>query len=218
MRGLRNITLLTGLAISSAVGGAAADAVKIVALGDSLTQGYGLPPEQGFVPQLQAWLSAQGAEATVVNAGVSGDTTAGGLERADWAMEPGTRALIVELGGNDMLRGLDPAEARGNLRGILDKARAKGLPVLLVGVTAPGNYGTDYKDAFDAIWPDLSAEYGTLVIPDFLGPIRAAVAAGTPMSDVVQEDGLHPSAKGVALIVAATGPKVVELLARAKGG
>ena len=195
-----------------------AEPLKIVALGDSLTQGYGLPPEQGFVPQLQAWLAAQGADAMVVNAGVSGDTTAGGLERADWAMEPGTAALIVELGGNDMLRGLDPALARANLTGILDKAKAKGLPVLLVGVTAPGNYGADYKAAFDAIWPELSAKYGTLMIADFLGPVRAAIGAGTPMAELVQEDGLHPNAKGVALVVAATGPKVLELIAGAKGG
>ncbi len=214
MRALRNITLLTVLANPLA---ALADPVKIVALGDSLTQGFGLPPEQGFVPQLQAWLTAQGAQATVVNAGVSGDTTAGGAERADWAIEPGTAALIVELGGNDMLRGLDPAEAKTNLTAILDKARAKALPVLLVGITAPGNYGADYKAAYDAIWPDLSAQYGTLVIADFLGPIRAAVNAGTPMSDIVQDDGLHPNARGVALIVAAAGPKVLELIARAKG-
>ncbi len=187
-------------------------------MGDSLTQGFGLPPEQGFVPQLQAWLAAQGADAVVVNAGVSGDTTAGGAERADWAMEPGTAALILELGANDMLRGLDPALAKANLTAILDKAKAKGLPVLLVGITAPGNYGADYKAAFDAIWPDLSSRYDTLLVTDFLAPVRAAVNAGTPMADIVQDDGLHPNAKGVALIVAETGPKVVELLSRAKGG
>lgn len=195
---------------------ASAEPLKIVAMGDSLTQGYGLPPEQGFVPRLQAWLTSKGADVTVVNAGVSGDTTAGGRARADWAMEPGTSALILELGANDMLRGLDPAEAKANLSAILDRAKQKGLPVLLAGIAAPGNYGTDYRAAFDAMWPDLSAAYGTLLVTDFLGPVKDAVNAGTPMQDLVQEDGLHPNARGVDLIVQAIGPKVLELVARAK--
>ncbi|MFN0115986.1 MAG: arylesterase [Paracoccaceae bacterium] len=194
---------------------AAAEPVKIVAMGDSLTQGYGLPPEQGFVPQLQAWLAANGSGAVVVNAGVSGDTTAGGRERADWALEPGAGALILELGANDMLRGLDPGEAKANLSAILAKAKERGLPVLLIGIEAPGNYGEGYKAAFDGLWPELSMAYGTLLVADFLAPVREAMRAGTPMDKLVQEDGLHPTATGVGLIVGMVGPRVLELAAKA---
>lgn len=116
-----------------------AEPVTVVALGDSLTAGYGLSPEAGLVPQLQAWLTEQGRDVVVVNAGVSGDTTAGGLARLDWSLTPETDALIVELGGNDMLRGLPPAEARANLEAILKAGQARGLPMLLVGMKAPGN-------------------------------------------------------------------------------
>jgi acyl-CoA thioesterase-1 len=184
-------------------------------LGDSLTAGFGLPPEEGFVPQLQAWLDARGAEAVVLNAGVSGDTTAGGLARLDWTLTPEVGALIVALGGNDVLRGLPPEEARANLAAILATARDRGLPVLLIGIRAPGNFGPDYQEGFAALYRDLGAEYGAAVLPDFLAPIRKAVEGGAAMDDLLQPDGLHPNVKGVALIVAAFGPSVLELIGAA---
>ncbi|PRX37411.1 acyl-CoA thioesterase-1 [Meinhardsimonia xiamenensis] len=195
-------------------GHAAAEPVRIVALGDSLTQGYGLAPEDGFVPQLQAWLAARGAEAEVINAGVSGDTTAGGAARVEWTLAGGADALIVALGGNDMLRGLDPENARENLEKILAAAERAAVPVLLIGIAAPVNYGPDYKDAFDAIWPELAARHGALLVPDFLAPLRAAIAAGADRARLMQPDGIHPSAEGVRLMVEAVGPRVLELLAR----
>lgn len=197
---------------SIATSSAAADPVTIVALGDSLTQGYGLPVDQGFVPQLQRWLNDQGADATVLNAGVSGDTTAGGLARTDWALTPETDALIVALGGNDILRGIPPAESRSNLEAILQKATARNLPVLLVGLIAPGNYGPDYKSGFDAIYPELSTKYGTLYAENFLGPIAAQPDRENAMNTLMQPDRLHPNAEGVALIVEGLGPKALELI------
>lgn len=188
--------------------------MTLAALGDSLTQGYGLPPGDGLVPQLQAWLTAEGADVTVLNAGVSGDTTAGGLARTDWTLTPDVDALMVALGGNDMLRGIDPAVSEANLAGILEKAAAKRVPVLLVPLTAPGNYGPEYKRDFDGMYAALAAEYGALLAGDMFAPLMAAREAGTPMGDLMQSDGIHPSKPGVALIVEALGPDVMELLAR----
>lgn len=190
--------------------------MQLVALGDSLTAGYGLPEGEGFVPQLQAWLVAQGSEAVLANAGVSGDTTAGGLSRLDWALEPGADALIVTLGGNDMLRGLPPAEARANLDAILTKAQAKGLPVLLVGMQAPGNWGPDYKAAFDAIYPDLAAAHHILFADSFFGPLLKGATDPAAIAPWMQADGIHPNAEGVRIIVAGLGPKVLELVAQVK--
>jgi acyl-CoA thioesterase-1 len=200
LRGLRNVTI----ALSLSVVAAAAEPVTVVALGDSLTAGYGLPPEQGLVPQLQAWLQAAGADVVVQNAGVSGDTTAGGLSRLDWALGPEADALIVTLGGNDMLRGLPPEEARANLAAIL-----------------AGAGGPEYKAAFDAMYPDLAAAHGALLLADFFDGFRAAGADLTDPESFaawMQADGIHPNAEGVALVVAVLGPKVQELLARAGTG
>lgn len=197
-----------------------ADPVTVVALGDSLTAGYGLAPEAGLVPQLEGWLKAQGADVVVQNAGVSGDTTAGGLARLDWALSPEADALIVALGGNDLLRGLPPAEARANLEAILKGAEARGLPVLLVGMKAPGNYGPDYKADFDAIYPELAAAHGALLADYFFGGLIAAgadPADPASMAAYMQADGIHPNAAGVTLIVEGLGPKVLELLARVPG-
>lgn len=193
-----------------------AEPVTVVALGDSLTQGYGLPEDQGFVPQLQGWLDAQGADAVVLNAGVSGDTTAGGLARLDWALTPETDALIVNLGGNDMLRGIDPATSRANLEAILQKAQARGLPVLLVGLRAPGNYGPEFKEAFDAMYPDLAAQYGAALELNFFIPLIDQTTRLLNPDDM-QSDGIHPSASGVAKVVEALGPKVLDLLAKVPG-
>ncbi|OWJ70657.1 arylesterase [Haematobacter missouriensis] len=194
----------------------AADRLQIVALGDSLTQGYGLPQDEGFVPQLQAWLDAKGAEVTVVNAGVSGDTTAGGLQRLDWSLTPDTDALIVALGGNDLLRGLPYDASRANLERILGAAGERGLPVLLIGQTAPGNYGADYKAKFDAMWPALAQEHHTLLVTDFLGPLTVMDSDARVAAGVMQPDNLHPSAKGVTLVVEHIGPAVLELAEQAR--
>jgi acyl-CoA thioesterase-1 len=204
------------LAFSLCAGAAHAEPIVIAALGDSLTQGYGLPAEEGFVPQLEAWLRAQGADVSLINAGVSGDTTAGGLSRAAWTLTPEIDAMIVALGGNDLLRGIAPAEARANLRGILEAARDAGVPVLLVGITAPGNYGPDYKAEFEAIYPELAAEFGALHAENFFAPVAARLEAGAPLGEVMQPDGIHPNAAGVALIVEALGPEVLKLLSVAK--
>lgn len=189
-----------------------AQAATIAALGDSLTQGYGLAPEEGFVPQLQDWLRAQGTQVTVINAGVSGDTSAGGLARLDWTLAPEVQGLIVNLGSNDMLRGLDPAQTRANLDAILTAAAARGIPVLLVGLQAPGNYGPDYKASFDAIFPDLAAAHHVLLAPGFFAPLLAENPDPAAVARYLQPDGLHPNALGVQKIVAGLGPHVLDLL------
>jgi acyl-CoA thioesterase-1 len=195
---------------------AVAEEVTIVALGDSLTQGYGLVEEDGFVPQLEAWLRARGADVVVQNHGVSGDTTAGGLARIGWALEGDVDALIVALGGNDLLRGLPPEASRANLDGILAEADARGLPVLLIGLEAPGNYGPEYKAAFDGMYPDLAAEYDALLVDSFLAPLSEAAESDRAgaLARYMQPDGIHPNAEGVALIVEALGPEVEALIAR----
>ncbi|WP_353473624.1 arylesterase [Salipiger sp. H15] len=193
-----------------------ASALEILALGDSLTQGYGLPAPDGLVPQLQGWLAEHGHEVTIVNGGVSGDTTAGGLSRVAWSLTPEIDAMIVTLGGNDMLRGIDPATARGNLDGILGEAQARNLPVLLVGMTAPGNYGPDYKAQFDAIYPELSEAHGTLLFADFFTGLREGATSPAELSALMQDDGIHPNAEGVKRVVATLGPSVEALIAQAE--
>lgn len=214
-RAIRNIVFTSCFGLSVAAAAAHADAPRILALGDSLTAGYGLPQEDGFVPQLAAWLAAHGASAQVINAGVSGDTTAGGAARLDWALASGAEALIVNLGGNDMLRGLDPSVARDNLTKIMDAAKARGLPTLLVGMIAPGNYGAEYKAQFETIFPDLATQYDTLLLPVYFAPIATAEGGIDPK--FMQPDGIHPTAEGVSRIVEAMGPKVLELLAQVGG-
>lgn len=202
------------LGLLALAGPAMADPMRVLAFGDSLTQGYGLVAQEGFVPQLDAWLDAQGADATIVNAGVSGDTTAGGAARIDWSLTPDIDAMILTLGGNDMLRGLDPSTSRENLDVILQSAQARDLPVLVVGMTAPGNFGPDYKQAFDAMYPDLAKEYGALYFRD----IFQGLGPGSPadLQRYFQPDGIHPNAIGVGLIVEALGPKVLELIEQAE--
>ena len=211
IRSLRN--LLAALIFGAVP--ALAEPLTLVALGDSLTAGYGLPEGDGFVPQLQEWLTANGADVVVVNAGVSGDTTAGGLSRVDWTLTPEVDAMIVTLGGNDMLRGIDPATSRANLDAILTKAAERELPVLLIGLRAPGNYGAAFKTAFDAMYPELAAKHGVDLETNFFIPL---IDQSTRLlaTDLMQRDGLHPSAKGVAVVVAAIGPKVLTLLEKVK--
>ena len=217
LRQMRNAAVAV-FALASSV---FAEPVTIVALGDSLTAGYGLADQgDGLVPQLEAWLKARGADVVVQNAGVSGDTTAGGLARLGWALGPDADAVIVTLGGNDLLRGLDQAGSRANLDGILREVQARGLPVLLVPLAAPGNFGPDYKAAFDGMYVDLAAKYGAVLADDFFDGLRAAGADSTDpasMASFMQPDGIHPNPKGVKLIVEGLGPKVEDLLARVGG-
>ncbi|WP_422075073.1 arylesterase [Tranquillimonas rosea] len=194
---------------------AGAQEVTLAALGDSLTQGYGLPPEDGFVPQLEAWLQARGHDVAITNAGVSGDTTAGGLSRIDWTLTPDVDGLIVALGGNDLLRGIPPEESRANLDGILSRADQADVPVLLIGMTAPGNYGPEFKAAFDAMYPELAEEYGALYAESFLGALEQREDRDAAMASYMQDDGIHPNADGVEVIVDSLGPAVEQLIERA---
>lgn len=194
---------------------AAAAPVTLVALGDSLVHGYGLPRDQGFVPQLQTALRAQGQDVTVINAGVSGDTTAGGAARVGWTLSEDVDAMLVVLGGNDMLRAIDPATVRANLALILDAARTQGVPVLLIGMQAPGNYGPDYKQAFDAAYPELAEQYGALFHHNFFAAFEKVEPTPENLRKVMQADGIHPNAAGVAQIVKDVAPSVLALLARA---
>ncbi|MGI9367441.1 MAG: arylesterase [Ruegeria sp.] len=190
---------------------ATAETVVIAALGDSLTQGYGLVQRDGFVPQLEDWLAAQGQDVRLINAGVSGDTTAGGAARVEWTLTPDVDGMIVALGGNDLLRGIDPAASRANLEKILIAADATGVEVLLVGMQAPGNYGPEYKAAFDAMYPELAQSHGTIYADSFFAGLQVdgdPSAAGRFM----QSDGLHPNAEGVAMIVEGLGPYVLKLV------
>ena len=191
-----------------------AETVEVIALGDSLTAGYGLIDQNGFVPKMRAWLEERGLDVRLVNAGVSGDTTAGGLSRVAWSLNPSTDALIVALGGNDLLRGLDPAVSRANLDGILKVAQENDLEVLIVGMEAPGNYGPEYKAEFDAMYPELADTYGALYFPRFFEGLYTVGETPAELRDLMQMDGIHPNAEGVDLIVEAMGPAVAELVGR----
>ncbi len=201
------------LALAAALGLAASPAqarlLRVVALGDSLTAGYGLPPGQAFPDALGRALKTRGWDVEVANAGVSGETAADGLARYDWSVPEGTDALIVELGANDMLRGQDPAAAEAALAQILARARAAHIATLLTGMRAAPNYGPDYQRRFDAIYPDLAKTYGVALYPFFLDGV-----AGDPKLN--QRDGLHPTREGVEKIVAAILPSVEGVLAEVK--
>ena len=200
---------IVAILLFAVVAPAAAKTQKLVALGDSLTAGYGLPAGKAFPEQLEAALKAKGIDVAVINAGVSGDTAADGLARYDWAVPPEADALIVELGANDMLRGLPPDDTKATLAAILDRAKAAHLPTLLVGMRAAPNLGADYDRAFDGIYPALAGQYGVAFYPFFLEGV-----AGDPKLN--QPDGLHPTAAGAAEVVQRILPAVEALLAQAK--
>ena len=185
--------------------------IRLLALGDSLTAGLGLPEEQGFTRQLERALRAKGLEVRVLNAGVSGDTTAGGLKRLDWALGDKPDAAIVELGANDMLRGLEPDWAKANLDAILAKLKKRGVKTLLAGMVSAPNYGAEYAVKFNAIYPALARQHGVTLYPFFLDG-----AAGN--LSMLQPDGLHPNAGGVAAMVERILPFVERLLSGAKAG
>lgn len=183
----------------------------IVALGDSLTAGFGLPQDQSFSVQLERALRARGRNVRVVNAGASGDTAAAGLARLDWAMPDDASAVIVEFGGNDALQGLPPEAIKSALEEIVKRLKARGLPVLLAGMEAPRNLGRDYVEEFAALYRDLARRHDLVFYPFFL--------EGAALNDgLMQRDGIHPNARGVARIVANMLPKVEELLARVPEG
>jgi len=181
--------------------------VKIVALGDSLTAGLGLAQSEGFVLRLQAALAAKGIAVDIANAGVSGDTTAAGLARLDWSVPDGTDAVILELGANDMLRGIKPQLTREVLDAILRRLTERHIAVLLCGMRAAPNLGGDFADAFERIYLELAAKYDALLYPFFLDGVAADL-------NLLQRDGLHPTAAGVDVIVTRILPSVEQLVGR----
>ena len=181
--------------------------IHLVALGDSLTAGYGLAPRDGFTAQLEAALTAKGHRVRVHNGGVSGDTSAGGLARLDWAVGREAQAVIVELGANDMLRGLSPKVTEKNLRQIIEKLQARGLEVMLAGMLAAPNLGPSYGQAFNNLYPRLAKQYGLVFYPFFLDGV-----AGDPRLNL--GDRIHPNRDGIAVIVENILPTVERLLAR----
>ncbi|HKY93948.1 MAG TPA: arylesterase [Kiloniellales bacterium] len=184
--------------------------VRVLAFGDSLIHGYGLPPEESLPAQLEAALKAAGDDVMVINGGNSGDTTASGLARLEWTLGGGADAVLLSLGANDGLRGLEPAETEKNLRAMLDVLKQAKLPVLLAGMYAPRNLGQDYAAEFDAVYPRLAAEYGTLFYPFLLQGVVLDPALN-------QADGIHPNAKGVAVIVEGLLPEARALVEEARG-
>jgi acyl-CoA thioesterase-1 len=197
------------LAIALTAVPAHAATVKLVAFGDSLFAGYGLAQKDSFPARLDAALRANGHDVAVINAGVSGDTTAGGLARFDWAVPKDGDAVMLELGANDALRGINPKVTRNNLRAILDRLANRRVPVLIVGMRSPANWGKDYTKAFDAIFGDLAKATGQDLYPFFLDGVALD-------KNLNQPDGLHPNAAGVEVIVKRILPSVEALLARVK--
>lgn len=195
--------------VLAAASPAAARTIRLVVLGDSLTAGLGLPPGKAFPDRLQAALRARGWDVDVLNAGVSGDTAADGLARYDWAVPANADALIIELGANDMLRGLEPEATKKALSAILDKAHAARLPTLIAGMRAAPNLGAEYDRAFDAIYPALAKDHDVALYPFFLDGV-----AGDPKLN--QADGMHPTAEGVDAIVERIAPSVEEILKQVK--
>lgn len=204
------------LAALAALAGPVAAEVRILAFGDSLTAGFGLPERKGFVPALEAWLHANGApDVTVVNAGISGETTADGLDRIDRDLAPDIDGVIVELGANDVLRGIDPRVTRANLDGILDAIDARRLPAIVAGIPAPPHYDDARRKAYKAVFRDVAAGHGAIYYGSFL----AGMGQGRSIPEIMrlmQRDGIHPNAAGVAAIVDHIGPVVLELVALAR--
>lgn len=193
-------------------GQAGDDTLVVAALGDSLTAGFGLPAPDGFVPNLETWLEGAGLNVDLVNAGVSGDTTAGGLSRVAWTLTPDVDVMIVALGGNDFLRGIDPTNSRENLRGILEAAAEADVDVFLIGILSTANFGSDFQTAFNGMYVDLAAEFDVPLETNFFAGL---VDLGTPfeiLEGYMQSDGIHPNAAGVDEIVADLGPQIAQWL------
>ncbi len=201
------LALFAGSIVSLGVSANAAeeDPQTLVLFGDSLMAGYGLAHEEGFAPRLEAALIESGHNVRVVNSSVSGDTTAAGLARLDWALVEKPDAVLLELGANDALRGVEPSQTRDNLAQIIEKLRSMDVDVLLAGMVAPPNMGTTYGDEFNSIYADLSGRYQIELYPFFLDGVAAA-------PELNQDDGMHPNAEGVGVIVERILPNVIELL------
>lgn len=181
--------------------------IRLVALGDSLSAGYNLPQEAAFPVVLERALKAKGYNVEVANAGVSGDTSSGGLDRLDWSVPDGTDGVILELGANDMLRGLDPAGTRKNLEAIVERLKSRNIPVMLAGMYASRNLGPDYVQKFDSLYPDIAKKHDLVLYPFFLDGVAGERSLNLP-------DGMHPTAKGVEVIVERILPSVESFLAR----
>ncbi|KQT60068.1 GDSL family lipase [Methylobacterium sp. Leaf456] len=205
------MAVLAAAALGGTMARAAEGPLKLVALGDSLTAGYRLPSDAAFPAVLERALKAKGRSVEITNAGVSGDTTTGGLDRLDWSVPDGTDGVILELGANDMLRGTDPAAARKALETIVVRLKERGIPVLLAGMLAAPNLGADYRARFDAIYPDLAKAHGLVLYPFFLEGVTGNRAH-------TLEDGLHPNAKGVETVAASILPTVETFLDTLKRG
>jgi acyl-CoA thioesterase-1 len=186
-----------------------AEPLRIVALGDSLMAGYGLAEKDGFPAKLQAALRAKGHDVEVINAGVSGDTASGGLARLDWSVPKDAAAVILELGANDALRAVNPAETRKALDEALRRLGERKLEVLLAGMLAPPNMGAEYSTAFDRIYPELAQKHGVLLYPFFLDGVAA-------VEKLNQRDGIHPTAAGIDVIVERMLPSVEKLIAQTR--
>ncbi|WP_315781752.1 MULTISPECIES: arylesterase [unclassified Bradyrhizobium] len=205
------VLMLALMTVGSAF--AAAEAVKpikLVVLGDSLSAGLGLSASDAFPAKLQKALQAQGLPIDLTNAGVSGDTSSGGRDRLDWSVPEGTEAVVVELGANDALRGIDPAVTRKALSEIVTRLKARGIAVMLCGMLAPPNYGSDYAAKFNAIYPELAKEFGVPLYPFLLD----GVAADPKLN---QADGIHPTAAGVDIIVSRLLPTAEAFLRPLRG-
>jgi acyl-CoA thioesterase-1 len=203
-----SVALTAALAAALTLGAnaaAAAKPVRILVLGDSLIQGYGLPPGKDFPNQLERALRAKGANVEVINGGVSGDTSAGGVARIEWSLSDKPDAVIVEFGGNDALRGLAPTDTQRNIGAIIAALKERKIPVLLAGIKSPRNMGADYTREFDAVFPALAKKYGVMFYPFFLDGVAANPALN-------QRDGIHPNERGVAIIVSRITPMVMELI------
>ncbi|NBN66005.1 arylesterase [Microvirga tunisiensis] len=185
--------------------------VEIVVLGDSLSAGYQLPAAEAFPVQLERALKEKGHNISVINAGVSGDTSSGGLARLDWSVPPTADAVILELGANDALRGIDPAATRANLDAIVARLTQRGVKVLVAGMLAPRNLGEDYARAFDPIFADIAAAHGALLYPFFLEGVAMKPELNLP-------DGMHPTGEGVSVIVRGVLPLAEELIGRVRQG
>jgi acyl-CoA thioesterase-1 len=181
--------------------------IKLVVLGDSLTAGYGLPADAAFPVKLEKALRAKGVKVDVLNAGVSGDTTSGGRDRLDWSIPDGTDAVIVELGANDAMRGLDPKVAKGALEDIIKRLQARKIAVMLAGMYAPRNFGPEYAARFDPIYGELAEAYDVPLYPFFLDGVASEAKLNLP-------DGIHPTAEGVDIIVARILPSVESFLSK----
>jgi acyl-CoA thioesterase-1 len=183
--------------------------LRLLVIGDSLVQGYGLPEGEAFPAQLEAALRSQGQSVAVINGGVSGDTSAMGRARLDWALSEGADAVILELGSNDALRGLSPQETEANLEAMIEKLKGRGIPTLLAGMKAPRNLGSEYVEAFDGLYPRLAEKHGLALYPFFLEGVALDPALN-------QADGMHPNGDGVLTIVEEILPSVLSLLETAR--